>query len=379
MTQRDDLPAPLVPADIDIAGLSSFLLDIDRLFHSELWALSTGEEFKAAVALWGHAWRQRPAGSLPNDDRLLAAFSGAGGRWKKVKAIALRGFVLCSDNRFYHRVLCEDVLRAAKSKDARRERTAAATRARQAKVDPDQTPPSGGKKTNDVNETVDRNVGRNGQRNEGSDEQRHDVRHERRDETVAITSRSPLHSPIAGHSSTEEEHNPAGACEPVPRAPTAAAPPLAWNCRENFDRVERRCREVLPRDWVQDLVVSPMARLEASGVDLEAEIVPVLLDLVAARRVPIRTWTLLADTVAERVAVQRQGRTAQGLPATPSAPTPPGDMVDLGVSGRWPEPTLRKWIERFRQDAGAWSEAVLGPPPGQLGCRIPSRLLLEAA
>ena len=43
MTQRSDLPAPLVPADIDIAGLSSFLLDIDRLFHSELWALSTGE------------------------------------------------------------------------------------------------------------------------------------------------------------------------------------------------------------------------------------------------------------------------------------------------------------------------------------------------
>ncbi|SFM91301.1 DUF1376 domain-containing protein [Methylobacterium pseudosasicola] len=378
MTERADLPAPLVPADIDIAGLSSFLLDIDRLFHSELWALSTGEEFKAAVALWGHAWRQRPAGSLPNDDRLLAAFSGAGGRWKKVKAIALRGFVLCSDNRFYHRVLCEDVLRAAKSKDARKERTAAATRARQAKSEPDQTPPSGGKKPNGINETPDRNVGRNGQRNEGRDDQRHDVRHERRDETVAITSRSPLRSPIAGHSSTEEENNPAAACEPVPSR-AAAPPPLAWNCRENFDRVERRCREVLPRDWVQDLVVSPMARLEADGVDLEAEIVPVLLDLAACRRTPIRTWSLLANTVAERVATQRSMRTAEGLSPVPAAPVADDEKIDLGSPyGAYPEATLRIVVAKHRE-MGGWVEHLFGPPPGRPGCKIPPRLLLEAA
>jgi hypothetical protein len=63
----------------------------------------------------------------------------------------------------------------------------------------------------------------------------------------------------------------------------------------------------------------------------------------------------------------------------PAAPIPTEELIDLGASGRWPEPTLRKWIDRFRSDAGAWSEAVLGPPHGQPGCRIPPRLLLEAA
>lgn len=376
MTDRTDLPAPLVPADIDVDGINGFLLHTDKLFHSELWALSTGDEFKAAVALWGHAWRQRPAGSLPNDDRLLAAFSGTGSRWKKVRAMALRGFILCSDNRYYHRVLCEDVIRAAQAKDSRRERTAAATKAHQSKTDPDQTPPSGGKKPNGINETARRNVGRDDARND----QRNEVRHEQRHETVALSLRGPLRSPIEVEGKgREEEDIPAAACEPVPVAPAAAAALPSWNSRANFDRVERRCREVLPRDWVQDLVVSPMARLIASGVDLEAEIIPALLDLAAARRVPIRTWSLLADTVAERIAVQRQGRVAQGLAAVPEVPTPAEDLVDLGASGRWPEPTLRKWLERYHQDAGTWSESVLGPPPGQPGCRIPPRLLLEAA
>ena len=59
MTQRDDLPAPLVPTDIDVEGINGFLLHTDKLFHSELWALSTGEEFKAAVALWA-----MPGGSV---------------------------------------------------------------------------------------------------------------------------------------------------------------------------------------------------------------------------------------------------------------------------------------------------------------------------
>lgn len=160
--------------------------------------------------------------------------------------------------------------------------------------------------------------------------------------------------------------------------PVAAAPPT-WNSRANFERIERRCREVLPRDWVQDPVVGPMARLEADGLALEAEIVPMLLDIAASRRTPIRTWSMLANVVAERVAAQRQARTAQGLAAIPAARPDPGDLVDLGVSGRHPEAFLRSVIDRFRTDPGTWIEGVFGPPPGQPGCRIPPRLLLEAA
>lgn len=125
-----DRPAPLTTPEIDLDGMPGFMLDTEQLRQSELWALSTGEEFKAAVGLWCRAWVQKPAGSLPNDDRLLAAWSGAGRRWAKVRDMALRGFVLCSDGRLYHPVLCQDAHRAWGRRASYRERASNAAAAR---------------------------------------------------------------------------------------------------------------------------------------------------------------------------------------------------------------------------------------------------------
>ncbi len=99
---------PMVSTDVDLRGFSGFMLNVDRLLASELVALGKPEECWAAVMLWSRAWKQSPPASLPNDDRILAAFSGAGARWPKVKEMALRGFVLCSDGRLYHPVLAEE-------------------------------------------------------------------------------------------------------------------------------------------------------------------------------------------------------------------------------------------------------------------------------
>lgn len=107
-----DLPDPLVPADVDLRGLPWMRLDIHRLLASELVALGTPEECWYALMLWMRAWQQVPAASLPDDERVLAAFSGAGRRWRKVRDMALRGFVRCSDGRLYHRVLAEQALLA---------------------------------------------------------------------------------------------------------------------------------------------------------------------------------------------------------------------------------------------------------------------------
>lgn len=82
-------------------------LDVIRLVDSDLFALSTGEEFKAAVTLWCKSWLQLPAASLPDDDRILAYLSGAGPRWRKVREVALRGWVKCADGRLYHPVVAE--------------------------------------------------------------------------------------------------------------------------------------------------------------------------------------------------------------------------------------------------------------------------------
>src|SRR5690349_16951700 len=108
----EETPAPFVSADIDVRDLDGFMLNVERLLASELVAIGTPEECWAAFMLWCRAWKQLPGGSLPNDDRILASFSGAGKRWRKVRDIALHGFVLCSDGRLYHRFLCAEAQRA---------------------------------------------------------------------------------------------------------------------------------------------------------------------------------------------------------------------------------------------------------------------------
>ncbi len=119
-----DAPPPPVPQAADLRGLPFMPLDVVRLMDSDLFALSTGDEFKAAVALWCKSWTQLPAGSLPNDDRVLAHLSGAGNRWRKVKGMALRGFILCSDGRLYHPVVCEKAAEAWTMRQRQRERSA---------------------------------------------------------------------------------------------------------------------------------------------------------------------------------------------------------------------------------------------------------------
>ncbi|WP_307139869.1 DUF1376 domain-containing protein [Pseudoroseomonas cervicalis] len=108
-------------------------LDVVRLIDSDLFALSTGDEFKAAVALWCKAFLQRPAGSLPDDDRILAHLSAAGARWAKVKEMALRGWVLCADGRLYHPVVAEKVVDAWQARLSQRARTEAARAAKAAR------------------------------------------------------------------------------------------------------------------------------------------------------------------------------------------------------------------------------------------------------
>lgn len=127
-----DTPEPLTPPECDLRGMPYMPLDVVRMFDSDFYALSSGDEFKAGLSLWCKAFLQMPAGSLPDDDRLLAHLSGSGSTWRRVKDMALRGWVKCSDGRLYHRTVAEKVLEAWKARLDRRARTEAARAAKQA-------------------------------------------------------------------------------------------------------------------------------------------------------------------------------------------------------------------------------------------------------
>ena len=111
----DVVPAPLTPPDADMTGFAYMPLDVQRLRDSDLAAVASDGGFRAAVLGWCVAWQQVPAGSLPDDDVLLARLLGFGrdvASFKAVRVDALRGYVKCSDGRLYHPVVCEKEVEA---------------------------------------------------------------------------------------------------------------------------------------------------------------------------------------------------------------------------------------------------------------------------
>lgn len=101
-------PEPFVPAEADLRGYEYMPLYGERLRTSDHNSKCSDSEFRASVNLWWSAWQQVPAASLPNDEQTLCKLADLGRdmkAWAKVRAVAMRNFILCSDGRYYHSVL----------------------------------------------------------------------------------------------------------------------------------------------------------------------------------------------------------------------------------------------------------------------------------
>lgn len=112
-----DLPDPLTPPDCDLNGFAWMPLWGARMFSSSWYraARKDGRGGIASLKLWWVAMTQRPAGSLPNDEEelcMLADFGEDMRAWRKHRAVAMHGFILCSDNRWYHPFVAEQALEA---------------------------------------------------------------------------------------------------------------------------------------------------------------------------------------------------------------------------------------------------------------------------
>lgn len=136
-------PAPLVPAEVDLSGLPYMPLHVERLRRSKHWRVAKArpEIGFYALNLWAGSWHERPAASLPDDDLDLADFASCdASRWPEVKAESMRGFVLCSDGRWYHRVVAELALEAWNILRKQKARTAKATETRRKRAAPGEPP-----------------------------------------------------------------------------------------------------------------------------------------------------------------------------------------------------------------------------------------------
>lgn len=119
MSMQNTRPQPMVESYVDLRDFAYMPLDVVRFRDSDFTATVGGEAFRAGVMLWCAAWHQVPAGSLPNDNRVLANLAGYGRfieEWQKVSEGALYGWVLCSDDRFYHPTIAEKATESFESK-----------------------------------------------------------------------------------------------------------------------------------------------------------------------------------------------------------------------------------------------------------------------
>lgn len=121
-----DLPEPLVPAEVDLQDFPFMPLQVARLRDSDFAAEEDPEACWYGVLLWAASWHQIPAASLPDNDTVLMKLVGLGRdtkTWKKHRDGALRGFVLCSDGRLYHKTVAEQANASWRGKLEQRHRT----------------------------------------------------------------------------------------------------------------------------------------------------------------------------------------------------------------------------------------------------------------
>jgi uncharacterized protein YdaU (DUF1376 family) len=134
----NELPAPLVPVEVDLRDFAFMPLEVSRLLRSRTWlkAKRQPEIGFYLVNLWAGAWHEVPAGSLPDDDDVLADLARCTAtRWKKLRGEILAAWVRCADGRLYHPVVAEKARDAWAHKLAQRRRTQAARDARRQRSD----------------------------------------------------------------------------------------------------------------------------------------------------------------------------------------------------------------------------------------------------
>lgn len=319
-----DLPDPPVPHECDCRGLPYMPLRHVDLMGSDFMALSSGDEFKAAIRLWMAAWNELPAGSLPTDERALASRSGLPLQtFREHREMILYGFVECSDGRLYHPVTCEVALEAWVS---RRKQSARANirweRERNAKSAKDGSAANstGENKSSPGNE---KHMQGKGRETEGS---------------VA----SSLRSESTALDLIFDEFEKSRDCTDA-EAWRMAVGVMA----QRGGLSDRRARQVVGK-FAKDFSLSTFEIARAA----------------------LSTWR--SGTHSPEPYFRKAAESAANDRGTSAAAKP--RHADAGEY--WPVEVQRRWLGELRENPLAW-RPERGPAPGLTGCRVDARLLAE--
>jgi hypothetical protein len=357
------LTSPLVPPETDLRDFPFMPVDIVRLFGSEFHTTATDSEWRAGVTLWLKSFHQVPAASLPADDASLARLAELGRdikTWKKVKTGALRGWTLCDDGRYYHKVVAEKALEAWLEKVTQRKVSAAGNAKRyNLKFDPapfDAEIEKARLLLSAINPQSRLLRKRPPSATPNTSHDPPDGRPDGNPDPLQSGSQETGTRTRTG-TGIEEKESAAQPLSPAPpRIEDQSAPPdkplPTSHPKPDVDLRVKLCR-LYEAAGLQapDTALASVWLAQGYSADLILAVVRSKLKPGAGK--PL-AW--FSAAIAEACAVK--------------APAPPEPKP---VS----EDSWRNLLFAYRK-TGRWAE-VLGPPPGSPGCRVPSHLLEEAA
>jgi len=342
-----ELPMPLVPAHVDLSDFPFMPLMIAKLKQSRAWLICKRRPEMAfyLINIWTASWHARPAGSLEDDDLVLADLAMCTDDvWQEVRADALRGWIKCSDGRLYHPVIAEQAVAAWDRKVAHRERTAAATAARAAK-------------------RAEAQKERNEQRNVDRDDHGNDERHVYQG-TGTGTGTGTVNNISSSFHSEEIIVDLAAPNKPEAEKPKRTTKPRTHPYpNDAFDRWYAD----YPHKVGKGAAKKAFAKVQASDSVGFTELIEGLRRYKQSkpRDQPWcnpATW-LNEDRWSDAPA---HGSSASSLPFADT-----GNSIDFGNGCSAPRETIRKiW------SSGRWPQDW-GPMPGQQGCRIPIDMIEE--
>ena len=357
-----DLPAPLVPADLDLRDFPFMPLDITRLFGSDFHAQSSDAEWRAGVTLWLRSYHQIPAGSLPDDEVALARLAELGRdvkSWRKIATGALRGWLKCSDQRLYHRTVSEKALEGWIEKLLQRKSSAAGNAKRYGHpFDPAPIDAA-------IQASLTLLAGLNP--------------HSR----VLMKRIGKAPAGTAGETPTgSTSGSPNGPPDDVPHHSQETGKGKDISSLRSDSRPKRvRARQDYPQEFLEFWAVYPtdpnMGKREALDEWLKLGDDERRLAIASC---PAFVRHCKADPTYRPIHANRYlaKRRFEGHAEAQTVSRQAGQTVDLGGGLNWPEPTVLAAVSRWRTDPTTWPIDRIGPPPGQPDCRVPGRLL-EAA